>query len=180
MQEDSLPAEPPGKPKNTGVCSLSLLQQIFPTLESNWGLLQCRWILYQLSSQGISRMGDGQATSHHAIIGVLYAQQEPWGHKAGVDGVLFQPTRVGQREVGIKAKRISNWEKRKAGHMWTGQNEGNGERFCVVGFLGDEDGKGGPLWPVVEPWLYWGLDTEEQHSAPRSRNMIVVSLKRMD
>ena len=33
MQTDSLPAEPPGKPKNTGVGSLSLLQWIFPTQE---------------------------------------------------------------------------------------------------------------------------------------------------
>ena len=32
--------------------SLSLLQLIFPTQESNWGLLHCRWILYQLSYQG--------------------------------------------------------------------------------------------------------------------------------
>ena len=31
LQADSLPAEPPGKPKNTGVASLSLLQWIFPT-----------------------------------------------------------------------------------------------------------------------------------------------------
>ena len=31
MQADSLPAEPQGKPQNTGVGSLSLLQQIFPT-----------------------------------------------------------------------------------------------------------------------------------------------------
>ena len=46
---DSLPAEPQRKPKNTGVGSLSLLQQIFPTEESNWGLLHCRRILYQLS-----------------------------------------------------------------------------------------------------------------------------------
>ena len=29
--------------------SLSLLQQIFPTQELNWGVLHCRWILYQLS-----------------------------------------------------------------------------------------------------------------------------------
>ena len=29
LQADSLPAEPQGKPKNTGVGSLSLLQQIF-------------------------------------------------------------------------------------------------------------------------------------------------------
>ena len=52
LQADSLPAEPPGKPKNIGVDNLSLLQQIFPTQESNQGLLHCRWILYQLSYQG--------------------------------------------------------------------------------------------------------------------------------
>ena len=44
---DSLPAEPQGKPKNTGVGSLSLFQWIFLTQGSN-----CRWILYQLSYQG--------------------------------------------------------------------------------------------------------------------------------
>ena len=33
LQADALPAEPPGKPKNTGVASLSLLQQIFPAQE---------------------------------------------------------------------------------------------------------------------------------------------------
>ena len=31
LQVDSLPSEPPGRPKNTGVGSLSLLQGIFPT-----------------------------------------------------------------------------------------------------------------------------------------------------
>ena len=46
-----LPAEPQGKPKNTGVGSLSLLQQIFPIQELNRGLLHCRQILYQLSYQ---------------------------------------------------------------------------------------------------------------------------------
>ena len=39
--------------QNAGVGSLSLLQRIFPTQESNpeinRGLLHCRWILYQLS-----------------------------------------------------------------------------------------------------------------------------------
>ena len=43
LQADSLPAEPPGKPKNTGVGSLSLLQEIFPTQGLNWAL-HCRWI----------------------------------------------------------------------------------------------------------------------------------------
>ena len=52
LQADSLPSEPPGKPKETGVGSLSLLQRIFPTQESNSDLLHCRRILYQLSCQG--------------------------------------------------------------------------------------------------------------------------------
>ena len=39
LQVDSLPAEPPGKPKNTGVGSLTLLQQVFPTQELTRGLL---------------------------------------------------------------------------------------------------------------------------------------------
>ena len=54
LQVDSLPAEPQGKPKNTGVGSQSLLQGIFLTQESNWSLLHCRQILYQLSYQGSS------------------------------------------------------------------------------------------------------------------------------
>ena len=45
LRADSLPAEPPGKPKNTGQGSLSLLQQIFPTEESNQGLLQGRQMI---------------------------------------------------------------------------------------------------------------------------------------
>ena len=42
LQADSLPAEPQGKPKNTGVGSLSLLQWIFTTQELNQDLLHCR------------------------------------------------------------------------------------------------------------------------------------------
>ena len=52
LQEDSWLSELPGNPKNTGVGSPSLLQGIFVTQELNWGLLHCRWILYQLSYQG--------------------------------------------------------------------------------------------------------------------------------
>ena len=52
LQVDSLPAEPQGKPMNTGVGSLSLLQRIFPTQESSRGPLHGRRILYQLSCEG--------------------------------------------------------------------------------------------------------------------------------
>ena len=42
LQAGALPAEPQEKPKDTGVGSLSLLQRIFLTHESNRGLLHCR------------------------------------------------------------------------------------------------------------------------------------------
>ena len=44
------PRNSPGR--NTGMGSLSLLQGIFPTQEPNPGLLNCRWILYQLIHKG--------------------------------------------------------------------------------------------------------------------------------
>ena len=44
------PRNSPGQ--NTGVGILYVLQGIFLTQESNWGLLHCKRILYQLSYQG--------------------------------------------------------------------------------------------------------------------------------
>ena len=61
LQADSLPAEPPGKSKNTGVGSLPRLQWIFPTQASNWCLLHCRQIIYKLSYQG-SPLTNGRLT----------------------------------------------------------------------------------------------------------------------
>ena len=46
LQVDSLPTEPQGKPQNTGMGSLFLLQWIFLTRELNQGLLHCSQILY--------------------------------------------------------------------------------------------------------------------------------------
>ena len=51
LQADSLPSEPPGKPKNTGVGSLSLLQGIFPTHESTQGLPQADSLPAELSEK---------------------------------------------------------------------------------------------------------------------------------
>ena len=47
------PWNSPGQ--NTGVCSFSFLQGIFPTQGSNPGLLHYRWILYQFSHKGSPR-----------------------------------------------------------------------------------------------------------------------------
>ena len=70
LQVDSLPAEPPEKPKNTGVGSLSLLQQIFLTQELNWCLLHFRWIFHQLSYQ----------ESHKSNDSYPYKKTEIWRH----------------------------------------------------------------------------------------------------
>ena len=48
------PQNSPGQ--NTGVGSLSLLQGIFPTQESDSGVPHCRQILYQLNQQGNPRI----------------------------------------------------------------------------------------------------------------------------
>ena len=48
------PRNSPGQ--NIGVCSLSLLQGIFPTQELDQGLLHCRRILYHLSYKGSPRI----------------------------------------------------------------------------------------------------------------------------
>ena len=73
LQVSSLPAEPPGETKNTGVGSHSLLQHVFPTQESNWSLLHCRQVLYQLSYQGSSPLEKGMA-DHFSIL----ALRTPW------------------------------------------------------------------------------------------------------
>ena len=50
LQADSLPSEPPWKPKDTAMGIPS--QGVFLTQELNWAFMHCSWILYQLSSQG--------------------------------------------------------------------------------------------------------------------------------
>ena len=64
LQLDSLPSEPLGKPKNTGVGILSIFQGIFLTQESNWGLLHCRQILYQVSYQRSPKNKEAQNYRH--------------------------------------------------------------------------------------------------------------------
>ena len=66
LQVDSLLAETQGKPQNTRVGSLSLLQWIFPIQELNQGLLHGRWILYQLSYQGFPDSSAGKDSTCNA------------------------------------------------------------------------------------------------------------------
>ena len=57
--------------------SLSLLQWIFSTQESNRGLLHCRWILYQLSCQGSPHSSLTQAHSSLQVLPGLFPPRLP-------------------------------------------------------------------------------------------------------
>ena len=93
LWEDSLPAKPQGKPKNTGEGSRSRLQQIFPTQESNWGLLHRRWILHQLSYQW-SPSFSGKDRPKSFSWAVLQ-NESPLGHSTtqstGTQGMMMLP-----------------------------------------------------------------------------------------
>ena len=62
--------------QNTGMGSLSLLQGIFPTQKSNWGLLHCRRILYQLSYQ-LDHPLDHQKHNRKTSISALVTMSKP-------------------------------------------------------------------------------------------------------
>ena len=64
-----------GKPKNTGIGNLSLLQWIFLTQELNQGFLHCRWTLYQLSYQGSPRMRGFKSHTRRTAMGESYSSK---------------------------------------------------------------------------------------------------------
>ena len=98
MQVDSLPAEPQGKSKNTGVGSLSLLQRIFSAQELNRGLLHCRQILYQLSYQ---RMEDTK--NRKTILAHIFNLKIK---KVGSFKTLLFPAKI----LWIKVQYVATWK----------------------------------------------------------------------
>ena len=90
LQADSLPSEPPGKPKNTGVGSLSLLQGIFPIQEYNRNLLHFRRILADslpAELQGETRVQflvwEDPLEKGMAIHSSILAWRIPWTEESG-------------------------------------------------------------------------------------------------
>ena len=72
--------------QNTGVDSLSLLQAIFPTQESNQGLLHGRQILYQLSHiANCSSMG---CVLSHSIVSDSLQPHGLYPASSAVHGIL--------------------------------------------------------------------------------------------
>ena len=86
------------KPKNTGVGSLSLLQWIFLTQESNRDLLYCRQILYQLNYQWTCRSDTQKWPSSRSTWGDF----QPFYTHTGSDTSLC--VRVGNCPIAYSAK----------------------------------------------------------------------------
>ena len=86
LKVDSLPSEPPEKPKNPRVGSLSLLQRIYPTQGSKQGLLHCRRILYQLSYQGSPHYFITLRNSENLTLLFLFLRKG----RCGTEAELFQ------------------------------------------------------------------------------------------
>ena len=93
LQADSLASDPPGKPKNTAVGSLFLLQGIFLTQELNWGRLHCRWILYQLSFQGSSIVWAYDTVTQFKIFSNFYLEDScitVYNYRASLEAQLVK------------------------------------------------------------------------------------------
>ena len=96
------PWNSPGQ--NTGVGSLFLLQGIFPTQESNLGLLHCRKILYQLSHKG--------SPSTWGLVRILLRWNSPNKRKAArlwADHIMFQALLKWQKYQFNKANWSAPW-----------------------------------------------------------------------
>ena len=82
--------------QNTGVGSLSLLREIFPTQGLNPGLPHCRWILYQLSHKGSAKILEWVAYPS--------SSRSSWPrNRTGVSGIaggLYQLSYHGSPNVG--------------------------------------------------------------------------------
>ena len=76
LQADSLPSEPPGKPKNTRVGILSILQGIFLTQELNQGLLLCRSHLHFTTGKATSLPAEPPVTGEPQLASGVFFKVE--------------------------------------------------------------------------------------------------------
>ena len=74
--------------QNTGVGSLSLLQEIFPTQGLHPGLSNCRWILYQPSALQVLPASDLQADRTNP--GIRKTESRCWCRRVTWDGLSSQ------------------------------------------------------------------------------------------
>ena len=140
MQANSLPAEPQGKPKNTGVGSLALLQWIFPTQELNWGHLGSRQILYQLHYQGSPGIqAEVSQILKDDAVKVLHSMCSKFGrfsrgHRTGKDQFSFQSQRkaMPKNVIKILQARLQQYMDHELPDVQAGFRKGRGTRDQIA------------------------------------------------
>ena len=134
MHMDSLPVEPQGKPKNTGVGSLSLLPWIFPNQELNW-----ESVTLQVDSLPTELSGK---TKNTLVISYLYSA---WHQTYSINLMArvfyhFLPITVCPRRFQISRKGHSFWSySGPTLHSGTTPERGNCEHGQVRAFFQDAD-----------------------------------------
>ena len=97
VAQSSLTLRPHDSPgKNTGVGCHALLQGIFPTQGSNWGLLHCRQILYQLNYEGSYMLNSWRRKWQPTPV---FLPGEPQGQRSVVGCCLWGRTESDTTEV---------------------------------------------------------------------------------
>ena len=99
------PWNSPGQ--NIGVGSLSLLQEIFPTQQSNPGLPHCRRILYQLSHKGSPRILEWVAYSFSS----RSSQPRNWTRVSCIAGGFFNNWAMNLTNSRKKTEGTQGWTK---------------------------------------------------------------------
>ena len=126
--------------QNTGVGSLSLLQEIFPTQGLNSGLPHCRWIFfYQLSHKGSPRILEWVAYPFSSES----SQPRDWTRVTSIAGGFFTNWAIREALHEVQTKQLSaHHDGNKGFHKW--------EWVCAWIRNESED------WPFccsMEPWL---------------------------
>ena len=137
--------------QNTGVGSLPLLHGIFSTQGPNWGLLHCRWILYQLSYQ--------RSTN----IPRVRQKEQPLLRYAGP---MDTPHGIPQASVEVAHPSFSHSKDLRKSlaifHVIGTSEEFTGMDMVVSKYMGNRNNLPHTSWERVK-WSVWGIWKPEEH-----------------
>ena len=164
------PWNSPGQ--NTGVGSLSLLQELFPTQGLNPGLLHCRWFFTSWTTREAQEYWSGQPIPSPAGLpdpGIKLgstALLENWGSSVVSESVCPLPTNtLNQRNTGNPGP-----EQQRAGASWA---RPSGDRCCLLTSL--IRAKSSASTPALGQQILEGTATavgRQGVSAPRSKHPV--------
>ena len=161
LQVDSLPSEPPGKPKNTGVGSLSLLQGIFPTQGWNPGLPHCR----QIPAKPPGKHKNTGVGSLTLLLRIFPTQESNWGLRH-CRQILYELSYQGSSALETPKSPLTHYCRHKAS---LGATELTGCSLTTMTLVWGARGRGKMLlWEQKTP----PLSPSPPWTAPSSKPMV--------